>query len=145
MKERTVILEETFRKLAEEKKFASLRDLMQTLYPADIAAILSDMPEKYMSAIFRLLPKDLAAETFVEMESDVKEELIKSFSDTELKAVINEMYMDDAVDLIEEMSAGYSVCIRSRRDAYFFSSASLRKVSSRISVLSFKVTPPITV
>ena len=73
MKERTEILEETFRKLAEEKKFASLRDLMQTLYPADIAAILSDLPEKYMSAIFRLLPKDLAADTFVEMESDVKE------------------------------------------------------------------------
>ena len=103
MKERTEILEETFRKLAEEKKYASLRDLMQTLYPADIATILSDLPEKLMPAIFRLLPKDLAAETFVEMESDVKETLIKSFSDTELKAVIDEMYMDDAVDLIEEM------------------------------------------
>ena len=105
MKERTEILEETFRKLAEEKKFASLRDLMQTLYPADIASILSDMPEKYMSAIFRLLPKDLAADTFVEMESDVKETLIKSFTDSELKAVIDEMYMDDTVDLIEEMPA----------------------------------------
>ncbi len=105
MKERTEILEETFRKLTEEKKYASLRDLMQTLYPADIATILSDMPERMMPAIFRLLPKDLAAETFVEMESDVKEALIKSFSDTELKAVINEMYMDDAVDLIEEMPA----------------------------------------
>ena len=103
MKERTEILEETFRKLTEEKKYASLRDLMQTLYPADIAAILSDMPERLMPAIFRLLPKDLAAETFVEMESDVKETLIRSFSDTELKAVIDEMYMDDAVDLIEEM------------------------------------------
>lgn len=105
LKERTEILEETFRKLAEEKKYASLRDLMQTLYPADIASILSDMPEKLMPAIFRLLPKDLAAETFVEMESDVKETLIRSFSDTELKAVIDEMYMDDAVDLIEEMPA----------------------------------------
>lgn len=105
MRERTEILEETFRKLTEEKKYASLRDLMQTLYPADIATILSDMPEKLMPAIFRLLPKDLAAETFVEMESDVKEALIRSFSDTELKAVIDEMYMDDAVDLIEEMPA----------------------------------------
>ena len=76
MKERTEILEETFRKLAEEKKYASLRDLMQTLYPADIATILSDMPERMMPAIFRLLPKDLAAETFVEMESDVKETLM---------------------------------------------------------------------
>ena len=117
MKERTEILEETFRKLTEEKKYASLRDLMQTLYPADIAAILSDMPEKLMPAIFRLLPKDLAAETFVEMESDVKEELIKSFSDTELKAVIDEMYMDDAVDLIEEMPANMVRRILAQADA----------------------------
>ena len=117
MKERTEILEETFRKLTEEKKYASLRDLMQTLYPADIAAILSDMPEKLMPAIFRLLPKDLAAETFVEMESDVKETLIKSFSDTELKAVIDEMYMDDAVDLIEEMPANMVRRILAQADA----------------------------
>ena len=89
MKERTEILEETFRKLAEEKKYSSLRDLMQTLYPADISAILSDMPEKLMPAIFRLLPKDLAAETFVEMDSEVKEALIKSFSKPDLKRTIN--------------------------------------------------------
>ncbi len=117
MKERTEILAETFRKLTEEKKYASLRDLMQTLYPADIATILSDMPERMMPAIFRLLPKDLAAETFVEMESDVKEELIKSFSDTELKAVIDEMYMDDAVDLIEEMPANMVRRILAQADA----------------------------
>ena len=117
MRERTEILEETFRKLTEEKKYASLRDLMQTLYPADIATILSDMPEKLMPAIFRLLPKDLAAETFVEMESDVKEALIKSFSDTELKAVIDEMYMDDAVDLIEEMPANMVRRILAQADA----------------------------
>ena len=117
MKERTEILEETFRKLAEEKKYASLRDLMRTLYPADIAAILSDMPERLMPALFRLLPKDLAAETFVEMESDVKETLIRSFSDTELKAVIDEMYMDDAVDLIEEMPANMVRRILSQADA----------------------------
>ena len=67
---RTVVLEETEGPLdlssfeiieyclAEEKKYASLRDLMQTLYPADIATILSDMPEKLMPAIFRLLPKE---------------------------------------------------------------------------------------
>lgn len=117
MKERTEILEETFRKLAEEKKYASLRDLMRTLYPADIASILSDMPERLMPALFRLLPKDLAAETFVEMESDVKETLIRSFSDTELKAVIDEMYMDDAVDLIEEMPANMVRRILTQADA----------------------------
>ena len=117
MKERTEILIETFRKLAEEKKYASLRDLLQTLYPADIAAVLTELPEKFMCAIFRLLPKDLAADTFVEMESDVKETLIKSFSDNELKAVIDEMYMDDAVDLIEEMPANMVRRILTQADA----------------------------
>lgn len=116
MKERTEILEETFRKLAEERKYTSMRDLMATLYPADIAAILSDMPEKRRAAIFRLLPKDLAAQTFVEMESDVKEELIRSFSDSELKAVFGEMYMDDAVDLIEEMPANVVTRILAQAD-----------------------------
>ena len=113
MKERTEILEETFRKLAEDKKYSSLRDLMQTLYPADIAAILSDLPENLRPPIFRLLPKDLAADTFVEMDGDVKEDLIRAFSDTELKAVIDELYMDDAVDLIEEMPANMVRRIRS--------------------------------
>ena len=117
MKERTVILEETFRKLAEEKKFSSLRDLMQTLYPADIAAILEDMPENLRPAIFRLLPKDLAADTFVEMDGDIKEDLIRAFSDTELKAVIEELYLDDAVDLIEEMPANMVRRILSQADA----------------------------
>ena len=117
MKERTVILEETFRKLAEEKKFASLRDLMQTLYPADIAVILSDLPENLRPPIFRLLPKDLAADTFVEMDGDIKEDLIRAFSDTELKAVIDELYMDDAVDLIEEMPANMVRRILSQADA----------------------------
>ena len=116
MKERTVILEETFRKLAEERKFSSLRDLMQTLYPADIASILSDLPENLRPAIFRLLPKDLAADTFVEMDGDIKEDLIRAFSDTELKAVIDELYTDDAVDLIEEMPANMVRPILSQAD-----------------------------
>ena len=116
MKERTEILEETFRKLAEDKKYSSLRDLMQTLYPADIAAILSDLPENLRPPIFRLLPKDLAADTFVEMDGDVKEDLIRAFSDTELKAVIDELYMDDAVDLIEEMPANMVRRILSQAD-----------------------------
>ena len=59
MKERTIILEETFRKLAEEKKFSSLRDLMETLNPADIATILSDLSEPLLPAIFRLCPRIL--------------------------------------------------------------------------------------
>jgi len=117
LKERTEILEETFCKLVEEKKFQSLRDLMSTMYPADIASILSDLPKEMRPALFRLLPKDLAADTFVEMDGDVKEDLIKSFSDNELKAVIDELYMDDAVDLIEEMPAGMVRRILQQADA----------------------------
>ena len=117
MKERTEILEETFCKLVEDKKFQSLRDLMSTMYPADIASILSDLPKEMRPALFRLLPKDLAADTFVEMDGDVKEDLIKSFSDNELKAVIDELYMDDAVDLIEEMPAGMVRRILQQADA----------------------------
>ena len=105
MERRSAILEETFRKLTEERKFASLRDLLETLNPADIAGILSGVQEPLLPAVFRLLPKDLAANTFVEMDGDTKQALIRSFSDSELKAVIDELYMDDAVDLIEEMPA----------------------------------------
>ena len=117
MKERTEILEETFRKLVEEKKFSSLRDLMATMYPADVASILEDLPAEMLPALFRLLPKDLAADTFVEMDGDMKENLIKSFSDVELKAVIDELYMDDTVDLIEEMPAGMVRRILQQTDA----------------------------
>ena len=117
MKERTEILEETFRKLVEEKKFSSLRDLMSTMYPADIASILGDLPMEMQPALFRLLPKDLAADTFVEMDGDEKEGLIKSFSDNELKAVLDELYMDDTVDLIEEMPAGLVRRLMQQADA----------------------------
>ena len=57
MKERTEILEETFRKLVEEKKFSSLRDLMATMYPADVASILSDLPKDMLPALFGCCPR----------------------------------------------------------------------------------------
>ena len=63
------------------------------------------LPENAPAMLFRLMPKELAADTFVEMDPDMQEKLIKSLSDTELKGVLNELYMDDAVDLVEEMPA----------------------------------------
>ena len=54
---------------------------------------------------FRLLPKELASDVFVEFESDIQEKLIKAFTDKELKAVIDDMFLDDTVDIIEEMPA----------------------------------------
>ncbi|MBQ2697679.1 MAG: magnesium transporter, partial [Clostridia bacterium] len=71
----------------------------------DIAVLFDDLDKSILPLLFRLLPKELAAETFVEMDSDAQEMLIRGFSDSELKEVIDELYLDDAVDLIEEMPA----------------------------------------
>lgn len=63
------------------------------------------MPPQDLSLLFRLLPKDEAADTFVEMDADSREELIRGFSDSELRDILNELYLDDTVDLIEEVPA----------------------------------------
>ena len=73
--------------------------------PVDIAMVFEDLQSEKTALLFRLLPKETAAETFVEMDEDTQELLIHGFSDTELKELIDEMYVDDAVDLIEEMPA----------------------------------------
>ena len=95
----------TLLKLLEEKRYYSLRDLFNTMNPADIAAVFEDIDEARLPLLFRLLPKELAAETFVEMEPELQELLIRGFSDSELKEVIDELYVDDAVDIVEEMPA----------------------------------------
>ena len=92
-------------KLWEEKKYNTLRDVLSTLQPPQAVSVLLLLPESALAPLFRLLPKELAAETFVEMETDQQEKLIRSFSDTELASVLNELYVDDAVDLVEEMPA----------------------------------------
>lgn len=89
----------------EEKNFSQLKPLLAELAPADLAEIFSELEEKDIPIVFRLLPKELAAETFVEMNSAEQELLIKSFSDIELKLMLDELFVDDTVDLIEEMPA----------------------------------------
>ena len=101
----TVNLFDTIVNLLENKKYATLRDILNTLNPVDIATIFEDLQSEKTALLFRLLPKETAAETFVEMDEDTQELLIHGFSDTELKEVIDELYVDDAVDLIEEMPA----------------------------------------
>ena len=105
MTERFEIVEKALMKMLEEKKYATLRDILVTMNPVDIAAMLSGLRENKISVIFRLLPKELAAETFVEMETDDQELLIQGFSDNELKEVLDELYVDDAADIVEEMPA----------------------------------------
>ena len=105
MAERFEIVEKALVKMLEEKKYAVLRDILLVMNPSDIAALFGDLEEQRIPLLFRLLPKELAAETFVEMESDDQEVLIRSFSDNELKEIVDELYVDDAADLVEEMPA----------------------------------------
>ena len=100
-----VTLTQTIKKLLEDKKFSTLRDILTTMMPYDIAAVFEEMQDEKMPILFRLLPKELAAETFVEMDDETQEFLIHGFSDSELKEVVDELFVDDAVDLIEEMPA----------------------------------------
>ena len=102
---RDAVLSEMLVCLIQGKKYASVRDAMETMHAADIAAVLGDCDKEQVPLLFRLLPKELAAETFSQMEEDKKELLIQSFSDSELKEVVDELYVDDAVDLVEEMPA----------------------------------------
>ena len=92
--------------LLRQKKYGQLREMLTALNPADIALILQEAEESELLILFRILPKELAAETFIEMDNDQQEFLISAFSDRELKNVLDELYVDDAVDLIEEMPAG---------------------------------------
>ncbi|MCR4718219.1 MAG: magnesium transporter [Firmicutes bacterium] len=89
--------------LITQKQYTKLKAILSDMEPVDIAQLFDDLPERYMPLLYRLLPKESAAEVFVELDSDTQEMLIRGFSDTELKDVLDELYLDDAVDIIEEM------------------------------------------
>ena len=110
-------LKKSIKSLAEEKKYATLRDILTTMNAADVASLFEDIPEETVPLLYRLLPKELAADTFVEMEPDTQHMLIKGFSDNELKEVVDELYVDDAVDLVEEMPANVVKRILIQADA----------------------------
>ena len=98
------------REMIRDKHYAELRDMFLPMESADIALILEEAGPEVMPLLYRLLPKETAAEVFVELESESQEMLINGFSNTELKEVLDELYLDDAVDIVEEMPA--SVVIR---------------------------------
>jgi len=103
--ENIATLESTLIALVEGKKYTTLRDILITMNAVDVAALFEELAEEKLPLLFRLLPKELAAETFVEMDPDAQELLIRGFSDNELKEVVDELYVDDAVDIVEEMPA----------------------------------------
>lgn len=98
-------MEKQILSLIEEKKYTRLRECLEELNPADIALILEEVELKDLPVVFRILPKELAAEVFVEMDRELQQHLIESFSNTELKDVFDELFMDDMVDIIDEMPA----------------------------------------
>ena len=114
MADHTVTVESTLEALLVEKKYSTIRDILSTMNPADIASVFDGLEESRL--LFRLLPKELAAETFVEMEPDAQELLIRGFSDSELREVLDELYVDDAVDIVEEMPANVVRRILSQAD-----------------------------
>ena len=92
--------------LLADRNYAVLKPLLSSMNAIDLAKVFEETEnDTDLLILFRILPKDLAAATFVEMDSDTKEQLIHKLSDRELRAVMDELFLDDTVDLIEEMPA----------------------------------------
>lgn len=110
-------MEEQIIEMIEGKKFGLLKETLSQINPADLAPIFEEIAEKDIPVIFRILPKELAAEVFVEMDSDMQQFLIEAFSDKELREVMDELFMDDTVDIIEEMPANVAKRILKQTNA----------------------------
>ena len=104
MDEEKTLVEQAL-ELIENKKYAALKQILKHQEPADIGEIFEELSPEQVALVYRLLPKELAADVFVEMEPENQELLINSFNDTELRAMLDELYYDDTADLIEEMPA----------------------------------------
>ena len=101
-----ILLRERVEELLEAKDLRTLREELAREEGADLAELFAELPEERHRLVFRLLPKELAALAFSEMEAEDQLSLIRSFADRELREVLDELYLDDTVDLIEEMPAG---------------------------------------
>ena len=102
----TLNLEEIIENIREElgnKKINKVKEILQNIKPQDIALIFQEISDEEMIKLYRIMPKDLAVETFAEMDSELQEKLIKALTDKELREVLQELFTDDTVDLIEEM------------------------------------------
>lgn len=94
---------EEITKLLEEKKYNVLKEKLKEINSADIPPLLEELDKESVVKLFRILPKEQAGEAFSYMEPYMKEKLIQDLTDAELKGILNELFMDDTVDLIEEM------------------------------------------
>lgn len=103
--------------LLEQKQYRQLREMLEEINPADIALLLEELDENSRAIVFRLLSKTSAAESFVELEASTQSALIHVFSDRELKEIVSELYVDDFVDIIEEMPANVVRRVLNQTDA----------------------------
>ena len=99
------MIREEILNMLEERQFKELREILENTHPVDIAELMEEVDDKKILLLFRLLDKDNAAETFTEMSGNSRELLINALTDSELKEVMDEMYLDDTVDILEEMPA----------------------------------------
>ncbi len=98
-------MEKMVANLLEQRRYRDLKEILTSMEPIDVADSLKDVDYKELIAIYRLLPKDEAAETFSHMNSTMKKMLINAFTDREIREVINDMFLDDTVDMLEELPA----------------------------------------
>ena len=117
MDERLLELEEQIFELIENRRFVQLKNVLSEMQPADIAEIFDEAKDKDIPVLFRILPKELAAEVFVEFDTDRQELLLNAFSDSELREVLDELFMDDAADIVDEMPATVAKRILKNTDA----------------------------
>ena len=91
--------------LLERKDFRALKQLLAGIAPHTLARLIEGADETDAPLIFRILPKETAAETFVELDADTREQLIRTFSQEYLREIIGELFDDDVADIVEEMPA----------------------------------------
>lgn len=96
---------EIFVKLLRQRQYKAVRSILDVMNEVDIASLLSELDDKELALAFRLIPKDKAAEVFANMESSMQTYLVEMFSEKELKELLDDLYMDDTVDLLEELPA----------------------------------------
>ena len=91
--------------LLDNRQYKELKEELENMHPVDIAELLEELEDRQMILAFRLLNKDEAAETFTEMNGDTRETLLNALTDSEIKEFMDEMYLDDTVDALEELPA----------------------------------------
>ena len=109
-------MEEMILELLSKRHFTELKSILSELNPADLVEYLDAIPKNELLLVFRILPKELAAETFVEMDSDMQKHLISAFSDKELRDVVSELFVDETVEVIDEMPASVAKRIIAQAD-----------------------------